>query len=481
MIRVRLRICVSILVAISCQQARADEPTTLQGKTLEGWVAALRDKTGRDRRAADIALGYFGPAAGVAVPDLIDAVRHGPLKEEAIEALVRIGQGAEVTVPILIERFLAEGCQHLTGMGFFGGFGRAKNMLVRIGGPAVSALIGVLNGPNADMRMCAAEALGAIGPAARLAVPSLIRAVDPDNPPWNPALQVYAVRALGAIGPDAKPAVPILNNLLDKDWNSDAITLFKELAEALDRLGAPPVVKLLKFFLHDEDSFAAHELSLLGPKAKSAVPLLRQALKDERIRIRIDAAASLAFIDPPARDAVPVLIEAIDHPNEEIDYKPVLSALGRLGPEARAAIPALITVTAKKPEMYSLSEVIASQVANVRGNGRSDWWKKLDSNAWLSQLASSSRTIAWFKWWASRGAKLHNRPYFNHRHRNSTGINSDACGGKGSMSKRPRDSSTNDRIGPPLCMVPPSQMTITGSGSPRTAPLRNSATSTLLK
>ena len=37
---------------------------------------------------------------------------------------------------------------------------------------------------------------------------------------------------------------------------------------------------------------------------------------------------------------------------------------------------------------------IASQVANVSGRGRSDWWKKLDSNTWLSQIASSSRTTA---------------------------------------------------------------------------------------
>ncbi len=86
MIRVRTKICLLILVAISGQPVRADEPNVLWGRTLDGWIAALRDKTGKDRRAAVIALGYFGPAARAAVPDLIDAVRQGPFKDEAVEA-----------------------------------------------------------------------------------------------------------------------------------------------------------------------------------------------------------------------------------------------------------------------------------------------------------------------------------------------------------------------------------------------------------
>ena len=67
------------------------------------------------------------------MPDLIDAVRQGPFKDEAVEAgldrltiipffiryqpfkdqaveaLVQIGAGTEVTVPILIEQFVDEG------------------------------------------------------------------------------------------------------------------------------------------------------------------------------------------------------------------------------------------------------------------------------------------------------------------------------------------------------------------------------------
>ena len=47
MIRVRTKICAAIFVAITGQPVQADEPNVLWGRTLDGWIAALRDKTGR--------------------------------------------------------------------------------------------------------------------------------------------------------------------------------------------------------------------------------------------------------------------------------------------------------------------------------------------------------------------------------------------------------------------------------------------------
>ncbi len=56
------------------------------------------------------------------------------------------------------------------------------------------------------------------------------------------------------------------------------------------------------------------------------------------------------------------------------------------------------------------------------GIGRSDWGKKFVSNRWLSRTASSSRTTASFRALPYCGVKLHSRPSFSHRHKNSTGI-----------------------------------------------------------
>ncbi len=397
MVCLRSRIGLLFLFAISGQQALADEPLTFQGKTVTAGSRNWRAKTGKDRRAAVIVLGYFGPAARAAVPDLIEIARQGPIQDEggeaglhglefwalrngnlqlrddAVEALVQIGVGTEVTVPRLIERFIEEGCDRLTEQGTIFFNPDVRDSLVQIGGPAVPALIGVLTGPNAKMRVCAAEALGMIGPAARAAVPALIRALAVDRPASDPPeLRGHAAKALGAIGADARGVVPLLNGLLDRIWEKDEgddINLLDRLIEAFDKLGAPPIERLLKNFLKDGGD--TYYLERLGPRAKPAVPGLRSALKDSRAQVRIYAAVALARIDPSVGDAIPVLINALDHPLDNIDYDGVLSALGRLGPTAKAAIPALKRLLGEREDVFSRPGILETLVQVDPSGGES--------------------------------------------------------------------------------------------------------------
>jgi HEAT repeat protein len=349
----------ALLVMVSwLQLARADEQRTFCGKTVEGWREVLRDKAGTagGRQQALQALGCFGPEALPAVPDLIEAVRHGPLKDEAVDALVRIGSGAEVTVPILIQRFLKRGCGHRTGMGTFFVDDSMEESLVRIGGPAVPALLEVLKGPDKDVRVCAAAVLGRIAPAARAAVPALIRTIEhSDTDRQTVILRSFAIRALGRIGPEARAAVPVLTRHLDEALkhvpHEGQVVAFGgrrvafELATALDRIGAPPVQKLLDTFLRAGDSLVAHQLAWLGARAREATPSLRSALSDKRLRMRIAAAVALAHIEPSATEAIPVLIEGLNHLDDEtprVVVREVPRALARMGPKARPAIPKLI-------------------------------------------------------------------------------------------------------------------------------------------
>ncbi len=133
-----------LIVFASADPARDEGPHTFRGKTVEGWLAVFRDKANTDaqRREAIVTLGYFGPEARAAAPDLIEAVRRGPNRDQAVNALVSIGAGADVTVPILIDRFVKRGCQHLTGMGSFGFDASVDKALARVGEPTVPALIG---------------------------------------------------------------------------------------------------------------------------------------------------------------------------------------------------------------------------------------------------------------------------------------------------------------------------------------------------
>jgi HEAT repeat protein len=332
--------------------ARTDDQREFCGKSLDGWVEVFRHGSARDRTDAAWMLSYFGPAASKAVPALIEYLRQvGDVRREpgTVSALGRIGPAAAPAVPLLIPGYLAEGC-NLAKMGSFGGGngGMPGEALVGIGAPAVPALIDVLTGPNTEMRACAAMHLAKIGPAAKAAVPALVRSLRADQPVLNDAeadaLRRYAVIALGRIGPDAREAVPALKTLLDRELGSkDSFPSVEPvLVKALDSIGEPPVTKLTEAFLRGG---GCYELARLGPKARGAVPVLRKALNDRRPEVRIDAAIALISIDPPAPEAVRVLTVALEAGQEEAYDAP--DALGSLGPAAGSALPVLIGLVEK--------------------------------------------------------------------------------------------------------------------------------------
>ena len=332
----------------------ADEQRTFCGKTVEGWREAVRDKTWEvgERRQAVWALGCFGPEAKAAVPDLIELVQRGQFEDEAIGALIAIEAHPELAVPRLIETYVKEGCRHRTAMGAIGFNAGTEDALVHIGGPAVPALINILNGQDRDMRVCAAAALGRIGLAARPAIPDLIQAASsPEKDYLARILRRHAVIALGQIGPEARAIAPTLKRWLEGEpqgnlgWpgpeQPDVVT-------TLTRIGFPPVSMLVHRLLEDDSRRSAWELAGLGSNAREAIPALRGALTDKRLPARVYAAIALVGIDPNSVETVPVLTEALNHPDEEIPDSWVINALATLGPKARVALPALIGLAGKE-------------------------------------------------------------------------------------------------------------------------------------
>ncbi len=335
-----------LIGAIWSSPAQAEEPHIFRGKTVEGWLAILRDPNDTETHCREAAtmLGCFGPEARSAAPDLIEAIREGQCRDEAVDALVNIGAGADVIVPLLIDRFRKRGSQHLIGQGAFSYDNSVDKALARVGEPAVPALLKILNGPDEGMRVCAAYALGEIGPTARAAVPALIRVVERADPEQYPDVLVrHAVGAIGRIGPEARSAVPALNAWLEKLRFRDLDTVI-----ALDRIGAPPVWKLLDAFLRDGDPTIADLLVWLGPKAHEAAPSLRAALTDKRLAVRLSAAIALVHIDPSATEVVPFLIEGLKHQDDQdLEVYGSADALALLGPRAKAALPELIGLVNK--------------------------------------------------------------------------------------------------------------------------------------
>lgn len=219
------------------------------------------------------------PAADPPVPPMPLAAPVGPPTDAALDALIAdaIGRNPKAA-------------------------DAAVRKLIDLGPAAVPALAQGLWADSDTRRMCIAL-LGAIGPDARSAAPSLVRLLTSDD------LEVRgsAARSLGSLGTPA--AIPALKKLLDDKFPAVRLTA----AEALINLGAsaetvlPMLAKALKSDRQEEGYTAARLLGLLGPEAAGAVPAINNALTGADPLLVARLADALGRVGPGAKDAVPAL------------------------------------------------------------------------------------------------------------------------------------------------------------------------------
>jgi HEAT repeat protein len=284
---------------------------------------ALHDKDARVREAAAYALGEYGPAAHRAVRALSQA--------------------------------LSDSDKRVRGRAAF-----ALTQMIAYAEPAIPALIRAAKDSDPHVRSRAINVLEMLGPKAKDAVPVLIAALtDPDDPRdadrrGDASVPEVAALALARIGPAARGAVPRLLELARKDKGRR-----RNLAMvALGNIGwnAKEVVPLLMGVLKSKPSpparvCAAGALAGFGEAAEPALPVLLQTLdvrdvagdKPQAETIRANVCWALGAIGPKhARKTVPVLVRiAADRSAFASVRCSAADALGRIGPAARDAVPAL--------------------------------------------------------------------------------------------------------------------------------------------
>jgi HEAT repeat protein len=136
----------------------------------------------------------------------------------------------------------------------------------------------------------------------------------------------------------------VLVEALKEDWEGlrpDAFERLTQMGE-MDLSLALVTLKSHNKELVDVGMAAISLLGLygeLGPEAKEAVPMLVEKLSDAESSQ--EAALALSYMGTAAEPAVPILVKALKGNDEGLILR-VPDVLGRLGPVAKAAVPALI-------------------------------------------------------------------------------------------------------------------------------------------
>jgi len=317
------------------------------------------------RSSAAHALGHIGAVA--VTPKLIEAFsdKKTHVRNSAVDALVKIGKAA---VPKLIEALSDENPVVKAN---------AAHALGKIGAPeAVPKLIDALSNENLIVKINTAEALGKIGTPE--AVSKLIEALSDENPYIN----YIATLSLGEIG--AQEAVPkIIEALFDE--KTDVKTY---LADLIGELGAPGAAtefinNPFGDFINDIiniNSAAGYALNKIG--ATEAVPILIEALSDEKSDVKVKAAYTLGKIN--ASEAVPKLIEALSDESPSVNIA-AAHALGEIG--AQEAVPILIeALSDRNPAVkvnaaYALGEIGAQEAVPILIEALSDGNPDVKTNA----------------------------------------------------------------------------------------------------
>ncbi|MDF1665293.1 MAG: HEAT repeat domain-containing protein [Planctomycetota bacterium] len=267
-------------------------------------TSALSDFSAVVRGDARTALGMYGEDAGAAAPILVTQWKSGMKFEKRgiVETLMKIGPGASIAAPILIEELDSkDGSVQKTLL---------LSALGRIGGdPKLlgSVFTKMMKHKDAAIRRKAALGFKAMGTKGEVAIPALFNALkDSDS-----ETRIYVKQSLNQLTPSSAEHIPILLDVMNGSDQSTAIFGVRLLARMGPKAkkAIPAMIGTLKKAGRSLGGEILLALSQIGPEAKSVQKLLVEKLKDRRLR-RF-ALKGLVFLGRDAEAALPEVVELL--------------------------------------------------------------------------------------------------------------------------------------------------------------------------
>src|SRR5262249_27981004 len=210
-------------------------------------------------------------------------------------------------------------------------------------------------------------------------------------------IRALAAWVLGEIGPPARPAVTSLAKAL-RDADSNVRRLA---AESLHEVGPEMVTHLLPA-LKDEDLSirlsTVHALAIFHER-EEAVQALVAALGDPKIKVRTAAATALVRLGPAGKAALPSLLDSLKEPDLEVQTKaftaivaigshadsPLLNKLSSINQSQRWAGPYLLKQYGPRP-----NDAIKPLVRLLKD---ADATNRLGATLALAKLAPVAKTV----------------------------------------------------------------------------------------
>jgi HEAT repeat protein len=227
------------------------------------------------------------------------------------------------------------------------------------------------NSPEQERRI--AEALGAIGPSASEAIPTLLRSMSSTNE----TVSESAASTLVESGFDPGLVVPGLAKAL-----SDPNELTRMLAaDSISHFGSNAALAVPALIVAARDTDrnvrieAINALGSVRGDPQLAVPALTKALKDTQYRARARAASALAEYGTNAVSAIPLLIE-LSAEDLVLDRNSAIDALGTIHSRPDIILPLLTNALTDHEESTRLAAAVA--LGNFGNEAKSAWPALID-------------------------------------------------------------------------------------------------------
>jgi HEAT repeat protein len=299
-------------------------------------VKMLADRNAVIRTGAANALRAAGAYSSVPALTKLLADPDETVRLTAADSLAAFGADAAIVLPVFTELLEAKAAKLPDAAA------RGIALLGPEAAPAVPALIARLPKADLDETFTLIWALSRIGPGAKDAIPALKKKLA-DEKKAPELLQVQVAVALWSIARDPE-AGKLLRAALENDISRDRAAVILRRSD----LGEDTIAALEAMLKSDKPANVIVAASILGTKAKEAVPLLGKLAAHTEARVRAAAVVALMQLGPQAKEAIDALRGAAKDDDPQIAFWATVGVC-RLDPKAETVAAVAGYLTARDP------------------------------------------------------------------------------------------------------------------------------------